>query len=432
MATSPSLASSEGSLVDKPNIKSAIWKYFGFIPDDNGKPSNIDKPQCKVCCATVATKTSNTTNLRVHLRQKHPQLFAEFMKTSEKECSSSTTMTTSKATDKTVKGLFEARTKLSSSSREHKELTKSVTYFLAKDMLPAYTVEKPGFIQLLTKFNPRYKLPSRNYFSRVAIPSLYSEVKSEIQQKINDQHFTFYAGTTDLWSSITSEPYLSYTIHYIDKNWNMCSRCLQTHYMPEAHTAVNLQEALTSSLEHWNLDPDKQVAITTDSGANIKLACELLGWQRVSCFGHNLDLAVNKGLDDGRMRVDTVLRKCRKIVAAFSQSWKRTNELTKVQEQQKLPLHKLKADVSTRWGSTAVMVKRILEQKEAIRIVLSGDRSTSHLAITWQDINLLTSISTFVAPLEDLTDTLSGEAHVTISAVKPVLQHLCDVLLAGQ
>ena len=102
---------------------------------------------------------------------------------------------------------------------------------------------------MLSKFNPRYKLPSRNYFSRVAIPALYSEIKSEIQQKINNQHFTFYAGTTDLWSSITSEPYLSYTIHYIDKNWNMCCKCIQTHYMPEAHTAVNLQEALTSSLE---------------------------------------------------------------------------------------------------------------------------------------------------------------------------------------
>ena len=130
------------------------------------------------------------------------------------------------------------------------------------------------------------------------------------------------------------------------------------------------------------------------------------------------------------MRVDTVLRKCRKIMAAFSQSWKKNNELTKVQQQQQLPLHKLKADVSTRWGSTAVMVKRILEQKEAIRIVLSGDRSTSHLAITWQDIDLLTSINAFVTPLEDLTDTLSGETHVTISAVKPMLRHLCDVLLA--
>ena len=142
----------------------------------------------------------------------------------------------------------------------------------------------------------------------------------------------------------------------------MCSKCLQTHHMPEAHTGSNLQDALTSSLDQWNLDAEKQVAITTNSDANIKLACELLDWQRLSCFRHNLDLAVHKGLDDGRMHVETVLRKCRKIVAAFSQSWKRNNELTKVQQQQQLPLHKLKADVSTRWGSTAVMVKRILRR----------------------------------------------------------------------
>ena len=33
----------------------------------------------------------------------------------------------------------------------------------------------------------------------------------------------------------------------------------------------------------------------TDSSAYIKLACELLGWQRLR---HNLDVAVNKGLDN--------------------------------------------------------------------------------------------------------------------------------------
>ena len=110
---------------------------------------------------------------------------------------------------------------------------------------------------MLSKFNPRYKLPSQNHFSRVVIPVLNSEIKSEIQQKMNYQHITFHAGTTDLWSSITSELYLSYTIYYIDKNWNMCCKCLQTHYMPEDHTAINLQEALTSSLEQWNLDSDK-------------------------------------------------------------------------------------------------------------------------------------------------------------------------------
>ena len=68
--------------------------------------------------------------------------------------------------------------------------------------------------------------------------------------------------------------------------------------MLKAYTGSNLQDALTSSLDQWNLNPEKQVVVTTDSGANIKLACELLDWQRLSCFGHILDLAVYKGLDD--------------------------------------------------------------------------------------------------------------------------------------
>jgi len=35
----------------------------------------------------------------------------------------------------------------------------------------------------------------------------------------------------------------------------------------------------------------------------------------------------------------------------------------------------------------------------------------------------------FLSPLEDLTDSLSGESHVTISAVKPLLDHLYTKLL---
>ena len=149
-------------------------------------------------------------------------------------------------------------------------------------MLPEYTVEKSGFKQMLNKFNPCYDIPSCNYLSRVAIPALHFKVKSEIQQQINDQRFVYYAETTDLWSSITSELYLSYTIHYINQNWIMCSKCLQTHYMPEAHTGSNLHDALTSSLDQWNLNAEKQVAITTNSGVNIKLAFEHLDWQRLS------------------------------------------------------------------------------------------------------------------------------------------------------
>ena len=51
---------------------------------------------------------------------------------------------------------WERQKLLSTSSREHKKLTKSVATSLAKDMLPLSTVDKPGFRTMVQKFNSRY------------------------------------------------------------------------------------------------------------------------------------------------------------------------------------------------------------------------------------------------------------------------------------
>ena len=66
------------------------------------------------------------------------------------------------------------------------------------------------------------------------------------------------------------------------------------------------------------------MGVTTDSASNVKLACELLNWQRLSCFGHNLNLAISKGLNDSR--VERALRVCRALVAAFPEIGK-SNEI---------------------------------------------------------------------------------------------------------
>ena len=125
------------------------------------------------------------------------------------------------------------------------------------------------------------------------------------------------------------------------------------------------------------------MVITTDSGSSFKLACELLNWRRLSRFGHNLNLAVGKGLND--TRIQCTLRICREVVAAFSSSWKKRHDLVTAQEQKNLPNHKLKLDVVTRWGSVYDMVDRLMGQMEAIRIVLCDDQSSSHLIPLWQD-----------------------------------------------
>ena len=163
-------------------------------------------------------------------------------------------------------------------------------------MLPLSTVDKPGFRAMISRLNPRCDLPTRSYCSRIAIPALYQEVREGLQSSLRSIDIDHFSGTTDLWSSSAMEPYLSYTIHYVTSSWELTSHCLQAHYMPEDHTGINLQDALSQTLLNWELDATKLVALTTDSGSNIVLACDLLHWRRLSCFGHNLDLAIQKVL----------------------------------------------------------------------------------------------------------------------------------------
>ena len=79
-------------------------------------------------------------------------------------------------------------------------------------MLPLYTVAKCGFRAMLKKFNSRYELPSRNELSSIQ----------------------YFSVTTDLWSSPAMEPYMTYTVHYINADWELFA--LQASFTPEDHT----------------------------------------------------------------------------------------------------------------------------------------------------------------------------------------------------
>ena len=70
-----------------------------------------------------------------------------------------------------------------------------------------------------------------------------------------------------------------------------------------------------------------------------------------------------------------------------------------------------------------------MEQIEAIRIVLGADRHASHLVPSWQDCDVMSSIMKTLKPLKEMTDALSGEQSVTVSAVLPLLQHITSNLL---
>ena len=109
-------------------------------------------------------------------------------------------------------------------------------------------------------------------------------------------------------------------------------------------------------------------------------------------------------------------------MSAFSYSWKRQRDLRVVQ---KLTREKVEGGCSytcTRWGSKVEMMEQIIEQQDAIRVVLSQDRNVLNLVPTWQDFDVLESVVEAVKGFSDLIDLLSGEKRVTGSAIKPLVE----------
>ena len=115
--------------------------------------------------------------------------------------------------------------KLDSSSKDHKELTKSVAICLAKDMLPIYTVKKEGFKAMLRKFNPRYDLPSIEIISvELRFPPSTRRLTRNWKHCLQETKLNIFllqqtCGHLMQWSHTF--------IHYINKRtWRLHSACL--------------------------------------------------------------------------------------------------------------------------------------------------------------------------------------------------------------
>ena len=242
--TGSSVATNGMTLVKKKNMKSNVWLHFGLRATENGDIVEQEQhhPICRKCGVSVRAKDGNTSNLHQHLRDHHPDLYtalSTFTSTSSRSRprghgggeSSHTTQPT------IVESVLQS-TKYARGSPQAKEMTRAITYYLAKDAVLLYTVERAGFKHMISKLNPRYELPSRKVFTSKEIPTLYTNVRSSVMAEL--KQIKYYAMTTDLWTSGACEPYITLTVHYIDGEWCLKSKCLDTVPLFEDHTGENI------------------------------------------------------------------------------------------------------------------------------------------------------------------------------------------------
>ena len=413
---------SSDKLVSKPKSKSKVWKHFGFHANDRGEITDKKEVVCRLCRLPVPY-SGNTTNLTYHLQRSHSTELAELY--SDKAGPSGlSTKREAVAVQQSLPGIVERSLPFPSDSIKHKRLVDATATFICQSLQPLRIVDDSSFRTLLQTAEPRFQLPHRTHFTTKVIPTKYRQVRAGIEQQLATVEKCTL--TTDLWTSqYQQRAYISLTVHFVDDNFDLQCKCLQTLEIPQDHTASSLSEVLKSMLQDWSIS-EKVCAGITDNASNIVNAIGLMGIEHFPCFAHTLQLGIKHGLEV--QRVQRVLGRCKKLVEHFKKSVKETYKLREKQNMLKLPEHKLIQDCATRWGSTLAMLERLMEQQAAIAAVLM-DGKVRHLMPEGEEWTIIEQLVEILTPFQQATEAMGAEKYPTLSMVKPLLYKLSEVTL---
>ena len=285
--------------------------------------------------------------------------------------------------------------------------------FVAKDLQPLSVVEDSGFIDLMEYVEPKLKLPSRSTLTHSWLPDIYETEKSKLKSLLASVEFVSL--TCDLWSSIAHESKLTVTCHFIDSNFHLHSKVLETISMPERHTSLNLATRLTEISNNWGIKT-KIVCVVTDNAANIVNAINECDWRHIPCYAHTLNLAVKDALQDAD-NVRALFLKCRELVGFFHRSSRAASVLKQQCEvDRRITRRTLIQDVETRWNSSVYMLSSILTLKMPVMAAL-GMLEKSSLAPDQDEWVLLGELLRLLVPFEHVTTELCGQYYTTISKV---------------
>ena len=65
-------------------------------------------------------------------------------------------------------------------SKRWKAITELVTHFMAKEMIPISSIEKPGFVSMVKKLDPQYDIPSRKFLANL---HCYHYIQKHIKER---------------------------------------------------------------------------------------------------------------------------------------------------------------------------------------------------------------------------------------------------------
>jgi len=125
-----------------------------------------------------------------------------------------------------------------------KKIASLMVEMLVLDLRPAATV---GFKQLINYLElDYYKVPSAMHMAK-CLTDKYETAKSRLTVVLKDSQ----SMSTDIWTSIAAQAYITVTAHFILPDWVLKTFVLQTMSFPENHVAENIAEKVKGMLTNF-------------------------------------------------------------------------------------------------------------------------------------------------------------------------------------
>ena len=267
---------------------SSVWTFFKEHLV-NGKRLVA----CKRCHVTLTYNPKTTSNMREHLKKKHP---TEFYKEENRKNGNGTTEViapepTQQTLEETMKETF---------SQENFE-DALVRLFVLED-LPFSLIESKAFVDMVQLLRSKAVLFSADTLKR-RVMKKYEQEKAKTVQRIGAVQSKISL-TTDLWTAPNQTPFMCLTAHYVDNEWTMRTETLDFVAVRGSHSAELLLDKFVSiAHDQYNLH-GKIGGITLDNASNnlkfISLYEDQYGFDpqlHFRCFGHVLNLAAQSAID---------------------------------------------------------------------------------------------------------------------------------------
>ena len=193
------------------------------------------------------------------------------------------------------------------------------------------------------------------------------------------------------------------------------------------------QPQQSQSQSQPQLDVPTKHTIVRDGAKNMRNGCnQIKDCQNVQCVIHLLQLVVKDALFEHH-ELKPIITKCRDICRFVHQSSRATNEFRRIQMEKqpgvtsKAQVKQLIGDVTTRWNSTYIMMRRILKLRDSLDAFMYGQADlgkwTHAKCFSPNDWAQIEHAVTLLKPFYTYTDIMSSN-KICIGLTIPIIMFI--------